>query len=963
LFSKTVPDYRSEEWITVWSSVPINHNVTIGMPTTNSDDKNIMYKLVVENSGELNLYDALGIIIWSPIQTKAQHKNGYKFPEVYLVPTNFITPSDSDKHNSLNVAIMARKDSYIHSLNKGCRFLKPNEALKSPNDRFKAILEPSGNFVIKDFTRTMWETATSNLPFAKAPYQLVLNPNGNIMILDSNFNIIWLSVKREIENSTGPYQVEMLDEGKLVVRDRRKKFVWESWPINNMSFGLTFFKKVEYRFVHCHGKPPRIKYILVSNGDNILLENEILKSENKKWELLINNKKKLLLRSANFGKPYQRIIYDSEIEIKSLVLKESGQLVLLCNQNKTLWSTYESYENSFIDSFKMILENSGNIQVIKGSYDDILWSFPKPVNKDFNEDFENSVLDKSKWDTSFDLEDNNNSSKIENYLIENGLLIIKNDFNQNNSFTTLNLKTKKKFEFLFGNFEWKMRLPLNNSGTIYSFILSSHNKTLNQSISIRNLLIKNRLIFSVVNENQIIQTEFELGVEQEFQIFSLIWEPNFLAFHVNSLQILKICDRNNIPKAKMFIELETSGNYFESIDVDYIKFNHLKKESKLKSSLEIYSYKKIEDSFREMKKNSIHECWQECYENIECKAISFLWDVCHLFDSNYTSINLVDEKWTSIIKTCDQFNSSTISYNLKLYKPIKVLNSLSSLECQKHCEHYNIVSKCLATSFKDDLCLLFDSNYEFSRKIGWLSQTPEVLNLSLFKTYPKIRFSSEPLQTLVVENETSCWNSCLELLNCVSTSFSNQKECNLYESEELEYTEDNNWTSYCLKSINNMTMNGVNTVTGSIRYNDKTEPIIYQNVQFANYFNSFENYSETNCWDDCINNEFCESISYSNTTCQFFGNASEYIRINSWTSKSFRIIDLEEPLVYKNIKLSDSYKVLNKSSGINCWIEECLKDDNCTAVSFIENECSLFNSNYHHFDAPNWFTFVTKSLV
>ena len=53
-------DYRQDEWITVWSTAPINQNVTIGIPTLNGKS----YVLVLSDSGALNLYDAVGAIIW-----------------------------------------------------------------------------------------------------------------------------------------------------------------------------------------------------------------------------------------------------------------------------------------------------------------------------------------------------------------------------------------------------------------------------------------------------------------------------------------------------------------------------------------------------------------------------------------------------------------------------------------------------------------------------------------------------------------------------------------------------------------------------------------------------------------------------------------------------------------------------------------------------------------------------------
>jgi hypothetical protein len=114
LFSQTVPNYRSNEWITVWSSAPINHNVTIGIPKLIGSLAG--YKLIVENTGDLNLYDSIGTLIWSATKQNAKHRFGYKFPEVYLVPTNFLTPAvNGDKHNSLDMKSLIINENLFNS--------------------------------------------------------------------------------------------------------------------------------------------------------------------------------------------------------------------------------------------------------------------------------------------------------------------------------------------------------------------------------------------------------------------------------------------------------------------------------------------------------------------------------------------------------------------------------------------------------------------------------------------------------------------------------------------------------------------------------------------------------------------------------------------------------------------------------------------------------------------------------
>ena len=130
--------------------------------------------------------------------------------------------------------------------------MKQNEALVSPNKRFKLILESSGNLVIKDGSRTMWTSLSGSRVFAQPPYELILTPTGNIMVVDANKNIVWssrTSVHTKYENE---FKLSMLDQGKLVVRDKKGEVIWESWPMNNMSTGINFYKPIKYKYTPCH---------------------------------------------------------------------------------------------------------------------------------------------------------------------------------------------------------------------------------------------------------------------------------------------------------------------------------------------------------------------------------------------------------------------------------------------------------------------------------------------------------------------------------------------------------------------------------------------------------------------------------------------------------------------------------------------------------------------------------------
>jgi hypothetical protein len=63
--------------------------------------------------------------------------------------------------------------------------------MKSPNGRFKLILQKSGNMVLKDGIRTMWESMTSDPWFSKAPFKLMLSNRGVLYVTDSWNKVIF----------------------------------------------------------------------------------------------------------------------------------------------------------------------------------------------------------------------------------------------------------------------------------------------------------------------------------------------------------------------------------------------------------------------------------------------------------------------------------------------------------------------------------------------------------------------------------------------------------------------------------------------------------------------------------------------------------------------------------------------------------------------------------------------------
>ena len=368
IFNESI-DYRSNEWTTVWSSSPVNHNVTIGISYHIGNS----YVLILSDTGVLNLFDAVGALIWCT-DIDCKHQFGYQFPEVYLIPTNFITPEvKTDKHNTINTNVSSSSIPYLMSLDyrKQCSSMNSNRAMFSKNNRFKLILENSGNLIIKDGTRTMWESVSGYIEHAVNPYKLILTPSCDLIILSSNGYIVWISLFK-YENATGPCKLVLLNEGRLVVTDRNKTEVWQSWPSSNSS-GLTILEPIEYRYIPCNGKKPKnIKYLQSEGNNSFLSVNENLISKNGIWDLIFQSHK-LVLRKLN---TFRFLIAKSINAIDKLVLENNGNITLKDVKNETIWAICFMKTELIDDNkpFTLELSNKGNL-FIKNKFNQTIYDF------------------------------------------------------------------------------------------------------------------------------------------------------------------------------------------------------------------------------------------------------------------------------------------------------------------------------------------------------------------------------------------------------------------------------------------------------------------------------------------------------------------------------------------------------------------------------------------------------------
>ena len=178
----------SNEWSTVWSNQPVNFNYPVGVFGKYG------YRLYLTDQGELELIDGAEVVIWSTLKSK--NKLGFKYPIEDIRPTSFVTeqnaPNQEDPHNSLpNVQILPSSFLEKPSGSNCSNVLNVNQAIKSSNGRFTLHLRETGNLVLRDGHRIMWESKTSDIYYSTPPYRALLSDAGYFQVKDSQNVVLW----------------------------------------------------------------------------------------------------------------------------------------------------------------------------------------------------------------------------------------------------------------------------------------------------------------------------------------------------------------------------------------------------------------------------------------------------------------------------------------------------------------------------------------------------------------------------------------------------------------------------------------------------------------------------------------------------------------------------------------------------------------------------------------------------
>jgi len=182
--------------------------------STNTEGKGAI-NLIMEDNGNLALYDKDGNEVWSSGTGGFDHKK-----------IRMKAGGNAEEQEELYLS------SKIDRLNAGEFFLQGGFLL-SMNERYKAIMQPDGNFVVynkgNEARSAVWATHTYSR--GKAPYRLVMHASGRLVVYDGKEETLWMLKKTERE---GAGQYLMLEnDGTLSVYSENGRKLWSSYGLRH----------------------------------------------------------------------------------------------------------------------------------------------------------------------------------------------------------------------------------------------------------------------------------------------------------------------------------------------------------------------------------------------------------------------------------------------------------------------------------------------------------------------------------------------------------------------------------------------------------------------------------------------------------------------------------------------------------------------------------------------------------
>ena len=183
---------------------------------------NQAYKLVMQDDGNLVAYKSNGVPIWSI----GVHTGGIK---------TFYVANESDMNSAIDIidgATCIGNTLYVDQI------MSINQFLESNNHKFIAKMQSDGNFVVYNSDGEIWSAGSSG-----NNAKLEVQSDGNITIKDSNNQLLWNIWGYAGVNGHEAYRIVMQDDGNLVAYDSNGSAIW--WSRTQTAYGAGTFEVIQ----------------------------------------------------------------------------------------------------------------------------------------------------------------------------------------------------------------------------------------------------------------------------------------------------------------------------------------------------------------------------------------------------------------------------------------------------------------------------------------------------------------------------------------------------------------------------------------------------------------------------------------------------------------------------------------------------------------------------------------------
>ncbi len=329
---------------------------------------------------------------------------------------------------------------------------------------------------------------------------------------------------------------------------------------------------------------------------------------------------------------------------------------------------------------------------------------------------------------------------------------------------------------------------------------------------------------------------------------------------------------------------------------------------------------------------------------------------------------------------CNEAKNRNVS-GVKLYNDVRLAGHYttkrvkSAYECWKKCA---LDSNCMASSIYNTDCYFYNCSFTSEYEEGWTSYSlvsilslnrtneakiPSLENLSVdcgeaknrnmssVKLYEGVRLGGH-YNNKKVDSAEKCWEKCALDPNCMAITYSDS-DCYFYDCL-FTYSNDSNWQSYSLISINLTSFSSLNYTTKRLtlscneaKNRNLNKVKLFNDIQLEGHYKKIESNSADKCLQECSLDPNCMAITYSSFDCYFFDCSFTSKKVSGWTSYSMISIkfpnslecdeaknrNLSDVKIYNDVRLGGYYKMVGAQSAYTCW-QKCALDSNCMAISF-----------------------------